>query len=389
MLAGLWPMLLAYGSLLVSVTLAVTGTAIAQGLQTNRVAEIRFGVIEPPVVAQRDITVRARISNQQLEQKPLECSGIVWIADKLLISSDRHNHIVFTCPVDLQNMIIGEATPHVVVRNEQELLQDAECITTRRDENGQLHVYMMCSLSNDPDALPLPKRRHMLRFGLRNPDSLSIWWPVVLNGGTIRDSTNGYFKAIGVEPYRTFNSAYVGADKNTYRWGNIEGMCFTPDGSAVLLGMRNPLCGSSALVVVVQGMGEAFAAGNTDGIQIVDMFAVGLGERGISDLCWDPLTRGYLIAAAKSNGPKLNKDQPYPPNTLDSALFWWSGRKQERPILFAKLPDMKIEAVCRLGPTRFIAIGTDEGDVSEGRTLQQQSVITIIYFTGVETPSGQ
>jgi hypothetical protein len=44
---------------------------------------------------------------------------------------------------------------------------------------------------------------------------------------------------------------------------------------------------------------------------------------------------------------------------------------------------MTVEAVCRLGPTRFIAVGTDEGDISEGR-VQQQSVITIMYFTGID-----
>ena len=88
-------------------------------------------------------------------------------------------------------------------------------------------------------------------------------------------------------------------------------------------------------------------------------------------------------AAAKSNGPKLDKDQPFPPNTLDSALFWWSGRKKDRPMLFATVPDMKIEAICRLGTSRFIAIGSDEGDVSEGRE-QRQSVLTILEFTGVK-----
>lgn len=374
-------------SLLVSLTMAIAGTVTAQGDVSRpvRVAEIRFGVIEPPVVAQHDITISAPISNLQRQEKALECSGLVWITDKLLVSSDRHSHIVFTCPVDLQNMIIGEPTAHVVVRNEQELLEDAECITAGRDENGELLVYMMCSLSNDPGELPLPKRQHMLRFGLRDPDSFVIRRPVVLNAGIIRDSINSYFKTVGIKPYRTFNPDFGGPDKNTYRWGSIEGMCFTPDGSGLLLGMRNPLWGGSAILLVAQGLAEAFAGKNPNRLRITDMFVLDLGDRGVSDLCWDPLTRGYLIAAAKSGGPKLNRDQPFPPNYLDSALFWWSGRKNERPVMFAKLPDMKIEAVCRLGPTRFIAVGTDEGDVSEGRILQQQSVITILYFTGIES----
>jgi hypothetical protein len=75
-----------------------------------------------------------------------------------------------------------------------------------------------------------------------------------------------------------------------------------------------------------------------------------------------------------------------PPNELDSALFWWSGRKGEAPILIATFPDMKIEAVCRLGDSRFVAVVSDERDVSEGRDKTAQSVLTILYFTGIRLP---
>ncbi len=366
--------------------LAMVGAAGAQQPVRHAavVPEIYFGVIEPPVVAQSDITVRAPTSNQQLDEKPLECSGLAWVDGNLLISSDRHNHLVFTCPVDLDNMTIGDLTPHIVIRNEQELLEDAESITVRRDDNARLFVYMMCSLSNDPTELPLPKRRHMLRFRLRNVETFRPARQVVLKADTIRESINSHFSHAGIEPYRTFCATFSGPDKNTYRWGNIEGMCYTPDSSALLLGMRNPLCGPQALMAVVQGSDHAFRGNDPDRMSVVDMFTLNLGRRGISDLCWDPLTRGYLIAAARSNGPKLNKDQPFPPNTLDSALFWWSGRKAEEPVLFAKLPDLKIEAVCRLGPSGYIAVGSDEADLSEGRIWQQQSTLTILYFTGVE-----
>jgi hypothetical protein len=112
------------------------------------------------------------------------------------------------------------------------------------------------------------------------------------------------------------------------------------------------------------------------------LFALDLGDRGFSDISWDPKTKGYLITAAKSSGPKLDSDQPYPPSNLDSALFWWSGRKDEQPILFARIEDASIEAVCRLGTSRFIAIGTDEGDIDESRD-KSQSIITIMDFTGV------
>ena len=43
--------------------------------ESSTIYDIRFGVIEPPVVAQKDITVWAPTSNQQVDNKPLECSG--------------------------------------------------------------------------------------------------------------------------------------------------------------------------------------------------------------------------------------------------------------------------------------------------------------------------
>ena len=351
------------------------------------VPRIRFGVIEPPVVAQRDITVRAPVSNQQPEEMPLECSGMIWIDDAMLLSSDRHGHVLFTCPIDLEHMAIGLPTPHVVIENEQELLDDAECLTIHREATGELALLVLCSLSNDPDELPLPKRRHMLRVILRDPEHFAIAKPRVLNVGEIRTLINSYFETAGVVPYHTFNAGFVGADKNTYRWGNVEGLSFAPDGRHLLLGLRNPLLAGRAIVAVVEGIDLTFATNDPSQLRITDLFDLNLGARGISDLCWDPLTLGYLITAAKSNGPKLDSDQAFPPNTLDSALFWWSGDKRDAPVLCATFPDMKVEAVCRLGSTHYIAIGSDEGDVSEGRPQQKQSVVTILYFTGIATGS--
>ena len=371
-----------------SVSLVLIGSGSAASDEFPRsgveVAQIRFGVVEPPVVAQREIAVRMPVSNQQLEPKALECSGLAWIPGHLLILSDRHGHVVFSCPIDPDHMTLGDPVVHLVVRNEQQLLEDAECLTATRGPDGHPVIYAMCSLSNDPFEQPLPKRRHMLRFEVTDTRTLAIQRPVVLSAATLREIIGGYFKTVGVEPYRTFNVDFRGLDKNTYRWGNVEGMAFTPGGSTLLLGMRNPLLEDRAIFIVVRGVPEAFDRADPREIRVEDMFTLDLSGRGVSDLCWDPLMQGYLIAAARSNGPRLNEDEPFPPNTLDSALFWWSGRKTEKALLFARLPDMKVEAICRLGSTPFIAVGTDEGDVSEGRDQQQQSVVSIIYFTGLE-----
>jgi hypothetical protein len=363
-----------------------TSTSLAQEkvFQADDVTEIRFGIIDPPVVAQKDITVRAPTSNQQLEPKPLECSGLAWVDEQLIILSDRHDHSIFTCPLDLQQMTIGKLQHHVIIKNEQLLLRDAECMAIKRSPSGGNMAYILCSLSNDRTELPLPKRRHMLRFHLLKTDPFTFRNQLVINADPIRNNVNAYFEAAGTKPYRAFYSDFSEQDKNTYRWGNIEGMTFTPDGSALLCAMRNPLHDDKAILFVIKGLDESFLAMNPENLQIVDIFTIDLGSRGISDIAWDPVTKGYVIAAAKSSGPKISQDQPYPPNTLDCALFWWSGRKSEKPVLFAKCPDMKIEAICRLGSNYYIALGSDEADLSEGRTLQQQSILTIMYFTGIQ-----
>jgi hypothetical protein len=219
----------------------------------------------------------------------------------------------------------------------------------------------------------------MLRFVYSRAKGFAADRPVVLDAGAIRAALDEHFQAIGVQPYATY---YDQADKNTYRWGNVEGLALTPDGSRVLCALRNPLFHGEALLCAIGGVEQAFETADPDCLKVLDLFALDLGQRGVSDLCWDPVTKGYLIAAGKSNGPKLDKDQPFPPNTLDCALFWWSGRKAEKPVLFAQAPDMKIEAVCRFGDSRYIAICSDEGDVSEARARRPQSMLTIMDFPG-------
>lgn len=351
---------------------------------TRAAPEILFGMVEPPVVAQRDITFLAPPLEGGAKDKPLECSGMAWAAGQLLLTSDRHGHVIFTCPVDLETMTIGRPQRHTVILNEQDMLDDGETLAVRTGPDGTAWVYVMCSMSNNQHELPLPKRRHLLRFRLGGArEALAIDQATVINAGKLRDDLNVQFDAVGIKPYRCYCDEFTGPDKNTYRWGNVEGIAFTPDGTRMLCGMRNPLHKGKALLFAVRNVDQALDARDPSQLEVTDLMAVSLGGRGISDLSWDARTKGYLIAAARSNGPKLDRDRPYPPNSLDSALFWWSGRKSDRPVLIATVPDMKIEAICRLGDSPYIAIGSDESDVSEGRPEPHQSVLTILEFTGV------
>src|SRR5210317_832253 len=81
MVAPRWLILFLGGLLFASAVLPHRSRAARQAvvLQSSQVVEIRFGVIDPPIVAQHDITVRAPKSNQELEERALECSGLAWI----------------------------------------------------------------------------------------------------------------------------------------------------------------------------------------------------------------------------------------------------------------------------------------------------------------------
>lgn len=348
--------------------------------------EIRFDEIEPPVVSQKDITVEAPVSNQpEATNKLLECSGLTWLDGTLLISSDRHPQLLFTCPVDLETLTFGTPESEVVVQNEQYLLNDAESLTLL-EKGGRIWLYMMCSMSNAPNGQPLPQRRHLLGCSVNEISPFKTERCNIIAAGTLREQLETSFEKIKQKSYTAYNADFPGEEKNTYRWGNVEGITFTPDGATLLCGMRNPLFeDDAAILCAVSGVPEAIDSLNAESLIVTDLFLLDLGQRGISELSWDPMTEGYLITAAKSNGPRKNPNSPYPPNTLDSALFWWSGNKTDAPILIARVPDMTLEAVCRLGQSRYIALGSDEGDVSEGRTARQ-SIVTVMEFTGI--PSG-
>ncbi|QNN21948.1 hypothetical protein HED60_06580 [Planctomycetales bacterium ZRK34] len=379
------------GILLVGCLYSLAGVTVCAQESTNAdsarpsggadVAVVRFGVIEPPVVSQADITVRAAVSNQNPEVRPLECSGLDWCDGHLIMTSDRHGHVVFVSRIDEQTMTFSTPEPRVVIANEQQLLDDAEAIAMRH-LGSRCVAYVMCSMSNDKDGMPLPKRRHMLRFDFTDPTKIDTFNNIVINLTPVREMLRKQLAKAGVKPYLTYNAA---ARANTYRWANTEAIAVAPgtESLKLLCGMRNPLHNDRAIMYVLAEVDEALDHRDAGAIQVVDLFSLDLGGRGVSGLNWDPVTRGYLIAAGKSNGPKLDENVAFPPNSLDCALFWWSGVKSEEPILFAKAPDMKIEAITRLGESRYIAIASDEGDVSEGRP-ERQSVLTIMEFTGVK-----
>jgi hypothetical protein len=285
--------------------------------------------------------------------------------------SDRHSHAVFPMDVVVTDgaVSLGLPTAQTIIEREGLLLLDAECITVRGElaagaARHATHAYVFCSMSNEPTGARRPMREHAARILLDPSTPEGVQTASVISLESVRDELNVHFEALGVEPYSAFNSD---RGENTLRWGSIEGLAWTPSGQQLLCGMRTPLAGADAMLFALESVDAAFDSNDGSLLRVVDLFRLDLGGRGVSDLAWDPVTDGYLITAARSNGPRESPNQPYPLANVDSALFWWSGRKQDAPWLVALLPDMNIDAVCRIGETSLVALGSDEGDVSEER----------------------
>ncbi len=372
------------GWLLVTASFIGLLVAVCQG----QVVEIRYGVIDPPVVAQQDITMNllTSIHPQDPEPKPLECSSVAWAGDRMVMASDRHSHVILTLTTDLTGgqIVIGSPEAQVVVDNEKLLLMDAEAMAVRPAAGGGHEVLVVCSLSNDVDGTHRIKREHLARIYMDETGRVDKRRVSVISGDAIRTSLDAHFDALHVSRYSSYN---VSRNENTARWGNVEGICWTPDRRALLCGLRNPQADEDALLFVLEGVEKAFDANDSQLLQVTDLFRLDLGGRGVTDLTWDPVTSGYLITAALSNGPKLGDEQAYPLVNLDSALYWWSGNKQDSPKLVARVRDLNVDSVCRIDSTDFIALVSDEGDVSEERR-GRQSVLTLMYFRGL-TPEAE
>ena len=218
-------------------------------------------MIDPPVVAQRDVTVRARTSNHPIDPtpQPLECSGVVWVGGRLLMSSDRHAHALFSVEVDPARAVIGTPEPELVIRNEKNLLRDIEAVTTRRGPDGVPRVYIITSLSHDPTGEPDVNRRRWARLPVDAAGLPDVADVRTFDAEPLREAIASHFDALGVAHYGAYTPS---ADRNTDRWGNVEGIAFAPNGDTALLAFRNPQARGDALLVEVAGLDAAFDAGD-------------------------------------------------------------------------------------------------------------------------------
>ena len=276
----------------IGAVLGLLGTGAHAQTPEEALPVVRFGVLDPPVVAQRDVTVRAMTSNHPLDPEPklLECSGMTAIGNRLILTSDRHAHGVFLLDIDPAAATVGEPQLEIIIGNEKNLLNDLESAASLRHADGSANVYLITSLSNDPEGEADITRRRWARFAVSAEGEVVPASTRMLDVQPLRDAVEEAFSALQVRAYHAYTPD---ENDNTDRWGNIEGIAFAPQGGLALLGFRNPLAGGEAIFATVRGVDEAFDRGDPELIELVDLFRLDLGGRGVSDLAWDPVTRGY------------------------------------------------------------------------------------------------
>ncbi|MBX9774618.1 MAG: DUF3616 domain-containing protein [Xanthobacteraceae bacterium] len=113
---------------------------------------------------------------------------------------------------------------------------------------------------------------------------------------------------------------------------NIEGLAATPDGK-LLIGFRNPIVGSAALLVPLDNPQDVIKGAQA---RFGDPVELALGGRGIRSIEYSPASREYLIVAGPFD------------DAGTFALYRWSGRRDDRapkPIPQAVFGDLRPEAM--------------------------------------------
>ena len=237
---------------------------------------------------------------------------------------------VFEQPV-YRSTLLSWSSPNRVLNT----LEDLEAVAV--DERGR--IYAITSHSRKENGKRDDKREQLVRFGLEGEQVIDF---KVLRGlrkkisrqhGSLKDAT----KVRDVKDGDGFN---------------IEGLSFDAAKQNLLVGLRSPLAGSDAIIIVLENPRAVFEQDEKPRIsdQLITLNLDGGGIRGI---CYDPHLGGFLIISRK-----LNKS---------FKLWLWSGDADKRPKRI-KIPDIKnlrqaegVTPVVLNGRPEGILIVSDDG----------------------------
>ena len=220
-------------------------------------------------------------------------------------------------------------------------LEDLEALAV--DDQGL--IYAITSHSRKENGKRADTREQLVRFGL--------------DGGQVIDFrvVRGLRKRITARHRSLKDAAKVRNVKDDGGF-NIEGLSFDATKENLLLGLRSPLAGSKAIVVVLTDPGAMFDSDARPQVsdRLIELDLDGGGIRGMS---YDPHLGGFLIIGAKPG--KAFK------------LWLWSGDAKDAPQRL-RVPDVKnLRQAEGVAPVRLdgqpvgILIVSDDGDGVRGK----------------------
>jgi hypothetical protein len=187
-------------------------------------------------------------------------------------------------------------------------LEDLEAVAT--DEQGR--IYAITSHSRKANGKRDDKREQLARFSLE--------------GERVADFQvlRGLRKKISKQHDSLKDAARIRDVKDEGGF-NIEGLSFDADRHKLLIGLRSPLAGSNAIIVVIENPQAVFDHDEKPRIsdRLIELDLAGGGIRAIS---YDPHLDGFLIISRKPN--------------KSFKLWLWSGDADESPQRL-RIPDIK------------------------------------------------
>jgi len=141
---------------------------------------------------------------------------------------------------------------------------------------------------------------------------------------------------------------------------NIEGLCATPDGNTLYIGLRNPqFSGWMSLkkrAIIVPLLNPRQVIENGQSAIFGTPILLDLNGLGIRSMEYSHFHKSYLIIA----GPKDDKS--------GFALYQWSGEKEEKPMLVRKFPkngeDFSPEALVVFENSGKMLVLSDDGTIN-------------------------
>ena len=289
-----------------------------------------------PVDTPRGARLEGRIVVEPFGAAIYAASGVTQLRDgRVLVAEDTKRHPLVVLDLFGRGTAKELAPEELARATGQKWLSDLEGITS--DDGGR--VYAVTSHSLTSSGAERGDRELLVRFEI-DADTVANARVVT----RLKDAIGALHPVLA-----------KGNDKRPKRKGeglNIEGIAWGPTNERLMLGLRSPLIGNSAVAMSLDNITDVFeraAAPHLSG-----PFLLALDGQGIRDLAWDATLGGYLVVAGAARRSGRG----------EAALWLWRGARSVPIRLDAPaIADLKPEgiALVQVAGRRAVLLVCDDG----------------------------